>query len=92
MSHTDTEKYFLSNASKPVCDSPTHIEAREVETHLSWIDSYSFLVHDSNSSSALFLDELNPNPVWASGISKDFGYDLYLAVQCTLIPFFNIFL
>ena len=64
---------LFRHSSVPVCESPTHIEAREVETQLSWIDSKSFLVHDSNSTTALFADVLNPYPSWAYGISKDSG-------------------
>ena len=65
--------HLFSLESVPVCESPTHIEAREVDTQSSWIDSKSFLVHDSNSTAALFSDDLNPFPNWAYGISKDSG-------------------
>ena len=63
---------FITNLS--VCDFPAHIEAREVETKISWYGSDAILVHDSKSNSATFPNSINKNPVWTHGISKDFGY------------------
>ena len=50
-----------------VCDRPTHIDAREVHSNISWVGSDSLLIHQSAKS---FLSSSNE---WSHGISKDFG-------------------
>ena len=74
----DTSKLFIGKNQiqilfLSVCDSPSHIEARERDTKISWISSKSILVHDSASTTANFPNTINSNPRWAHGISKDFG-------------------
>ena len=36
-------------------------------------ESNVILIHDANSTTELYPDNINPNPNWAYGISKDFG-------------------
>ena len=56
-----------------VCDSPTNVDGRQVDSKISWLGSDLILVYDSKSSYQLFPDTINNDPIWAHGISKDFG-------------------
>ena len=61
---------FLSELNlfelKRVCDNPTHMDAREVSTKISWVGSDSLLVYAHS-------DSIESNPTWSHGLSKSFG-------------------
>ena len=49
------------------CESPTYIEAREVESKYDWVGSSNKLAYPVNSS--------DTNTTWAWGISTATGYE-----------------
>ena len=49
------------------CESPTYIEAREVESQYDWVGSSNKLTYPINAS--------DTNTKWAFGISTALGYD-----------------
>ena len=53
-----------------VCDRPTHIDAREVLSNISWVGSDSTLIHRHKKyrNSSIFDHQ------WSYGLSNDFGY------------------
>ena len=48
-----------------VCDFPSHIEAREIDSKIDWIRSKFKLIHDISTD-----DE---NSKWSFGLSKNYG-------------------
>ena len=56
-----------------VCESPTHIDAREKMFNTSWIESNVILIHDASPITKQHPNSINLNPNWAYGVSKNFG-------------------
>ena len=48
-----------------VCDFPSHIEAREIDSKIDWIRSKFKLIHDISTN--------NENSKWSFGLSKNYG-------------------
>ena len=57
---------FFFKLIDSVCQNPTHMDAREVRTKISWIGSDSLLVYAHDHS-------VKSNSKWSYGLSKSFG-------------------
>ena len=59
--------HFLFRKLFNACESPTYIEAREVESEYDWVGSSNKLAYP--------MDPNNTNTNWGMGISTAIGYE-----------------